>query len=771
MKTPFDRLLAKSCPNLTDIPQAALLPQHLADVYDAALAVLQASGDDQLRAMGLAPDVWSSRLRRIVLWAAALHDLGKANDHFQETVRRKRTQPQGLRHEWVTYWLLEETSLRDWLSQIFQHREDWHIVLWAIVGHHPRYDRPTPPRPLEGAGSRLTILAEHRDFRDSLEWIARKFGLDRPPTLEDISLDLGLGPENVFSFFHQAIQQQRLVWEKFDDDQRRLVAVCKACLLGVDVAGSAIIRGIRTSAAKAEWIHGSLHTCPKAKDLESLVRERLKGQAERPFQRQVAQEGGRVVLVRAGCGTGKTLAAYLRTLHRWKNKRIYFCYPTTGTATEGFRGYLFDPEAARAKYGAQLFHSRAATDLEMILHAANDEDEVDEVCRGEGLLAWSTPIVSCTVDTVLSLLQNQRRALFAWPALAQSAFVFDEIHAYDQKLFGLLLRFLEAVRGVPVLLMTATLPAARGEALAACLARHGETLSKVVGPPDIEALPRYHRLDGVDPFQAVRQELERAGKVLWVCNTVARAMDTTAMLADCEPLVYHSRFRYEDRVARHAEVVAAFERQQGKPALAVCTQVAEMSLDLSATLLVTDLAPVPSLIQRLGRLNRWALPPAHSEPPPPTQPFVVIEPRDKCGSLATAPYDTDEFGDWPTVTQQWLAALDPTSISQADLANAWQQLDLGKVPCSLPCPWLDGGPGTPVDATREASPGITIILEGQDAEDVRTGRKPPAQVALPMPPPPRRLNWRTWPRVKGFPVAPVGSITYDPKWGASWREK
>lgn len=34
--------------------------------------------------------------------------------------------------------------------------------------------------------------------------------------------------------------------------------------------------------------------------------------------------------------------------------------------------------------------------------------------------------------------------------------------------------------------------------------------------------------------------------------------------------------------------------------------MAEMSLDLSATLLVTDLAPVPALIQRLGRLNRRA---------------------------------------------------------------------------------------------------------------------------------------------------------------------
>ena len=72
--------------------------------------------------------------------------------------------------------------------------------------------------------------------------------------------------------------------------------------------------------------------------------------------------------------------------------------------------------------------------------------------------------------------------------------------------------------------------------------------------------------------------------------------------ADVAPLVYHSRFRYCDRVRQHGAVIDAF--RGNAPALAICSQVAEMSLDLSASLLVTDLAPVPALIQRLGRLNR-----------------------------------------------------------------------------------------------------------------------------------------------------------------------
>lgn len=68
-----------------------------------------------------------------------------------------------------------------------------------------------------------------------------------------------------------------------------------------------------------------------------------------------------------------------------------------------------------------------------------------------------------------------------------------------------------------------------------------------------------------------------------------------------QPLLYHSRFRYGDRVKHHRAVVEAFKQDQ--PVLAITTQVAEMSLDLSATLLVTQVADPAGLIQRLGRLN------------------------------------------------------------------------------------------------------------------------------------------------------------------------
>ena len=69
--------------------------------------------------------------------------------------------------------------------------------------------------------------------------------------------------------------------------------------------------------------------------------------------------------------------------------------------------------------------------------------------------AWGPKVSVCTVDTVLGLLQCNRRPLYCFPAIAQAAFVFDEVHCYDDALFGALLRFLNLVKA-PVLLMSAS---------------------------------------------------------------------------------------------------------------------------------------------------------------------------------------------------------------------------------------------------------------------------------------------------------------------------
>ena len=66
---------------------------------------------------------------------------------------------------------------------------------------------------------------------------------------------------------------------------------------------------------------------------------------------------------------------------------------------------------------------------------------------------------------------------------------------------------------------------------------------------------------------------------------------------------YRRPFKLDDRVCRHRDTIDAIKA--GKPAaVAVTTQVCEMSLDIDADLLITEECPITSLIQRMGRCRR-----------------------------------------------------------------------------------------------------------------------------------------------------------------------
>jgi CRISPR-associated endonuclease/helicase Cas3 len=762
----YPRLLAKSIPEGEAFRPSHGLPGHLEDVYRAASQVLASTAQDQLSALGLASSHWRSRLEEIVRLGAAVHDLGKANDHFSRMVTgNSGSKAQGLRHEWVTILILLDSAWQEWLRPALCMPDDFDFVLWAVAAHHPGHDRPSPPLgPPAGAGVEMQFLLGHRDFACCVDWLRRVFNLTAPPPLTDRKISLlTTRSGSAFRLLRSWSERATERWENTGPEERRLVAAAKACILAADVAGSALPRTSLPSNQHAAWIKDAFAHVPSANDLCQIVTERLKGNTLREFQRRGAESTTRVTFVRAGCGSGKTILAYQWAAQRAPGKRVYLCYPTTGTATEGFHDYLLDDDQ-NGKFGAELFHSRAAVDLELL--GVKDEED-DQDVRIYSLDAWSTPIVCCTVDTVLGLMQNNRKGLQAWPALAGAAFIFDEIHSYDTDLFGALLRFLKELQGAPVLLMTASLPEARLTEIRRVLAKQQESLTEIAGPKDLENLPRYHSWQGpvTTPLQLVHAAFVRNEKVLWVCNTVGRVMQVVDQAAalDLPARIYHSRFKYRDRVRHHREVIDAFDpKKNSRGALAICSQVAEMSLDLSATLLVSDLATIAALIQRLGRLNRRARPAGEGEEQPPTMPFFIVQPLDSNGELMALPYTLEEL----QICQQWLNSLGMGPITQANLIQCWQNLPRTVESFAPASCWLDGGPQTKVRPLRQPSPGITVILE-EDLAQVKSGT-PLVEVALPMPDP-RGLPWRQWKRHNGVPVAPTGSINYNPERGAEWQ--
>ena len=754
------RLWAKSCPCDIEPRVSMYLHGHLRDVYEAASRVLAETASAQLSALGL-DESFRDRLEKCVKLAAAVHDLGKANDHFQGMIlgsRNPAVNPQGLRHEWVTVLLMQQ--LRHWLLPAVCGREtDLAFVEWAVAGHHPAHNHASPPRSCPaGAGIDVAAHVDHPDFLMALAWLKDVFGLDdNLPTFEETKWPLVGGA----SAFQQLAKWQRAAFGKWErirsGPEAKLLAAVKNCLIAADVAGSVLPKH-----GEPDWdaIPRAFADVPELGDLQRIATVRLGGNKPLDFQHDVAASKDAVTFVRAGCGTGKTVAAYLWAAQNYPTRRLYLCYPTTGTATEGFKDYLFEPEGQLGDIGAKLFHSRSRIDHEILLDNGRDTstEEIDSVSRSDALEAWATPVVACTVDTVLGIVQNNRRGLFGWPALAQSAFVFDEIHAYDDRLFGALLRFLRDLPGLPALLMTASLPPARTKALQRVLRRHRNIeLKPIPGPKELEEQQRYHRMTVTDDelLNAITKEVNDGGKVLWVSNTVSRVMAAAnaAAVEGLSPFIYHSRFKYVDRVKRHRAVIDAFVPENKTGVLACTSQVCEMSLDLKGcTLLVTEAAPVPAMIQRLGRLNR------HARPSDPTRPFIVVEPYN------ALPYTAVEL----SATAVWLKKLPQSDISQQMLVKAWEQSS-DVEPELVSSAWLDGGPSCSVAELREAAPGITVVTDTDLA--VLTRSIDLGGFTLPMPPPPKALEWKSWRKHRGIPVAPANSINYDPMRGATWQSE
>ncbi len=141
-------------------------------------------------------------------------------------------------------------------------------------------------------------------------------------------------------------------------------------------------------------------------------------------------------------------------------------------------------------------------------------------------------------------------------------------------------------------------------------------------PPASDAKTVSAKKRGIAKFGAVTPEAAIAKAVtekhaagtlsLVICNTVDTARDVFRALALVDhKVLLTSRFRREDR-ARHEQRLLVFDTNRkaadlpkDDPGLiCVSTQVVEAGVDISAHLLWTELAPWPSMLQRLGRLNR-----------------------------------------------------------------------------------------------------------------------------------------------------------------------
>ena len=555
-----------------------------------------------------------AELTALCLRAVFFHDIGKLGDFFQARMRR-RLGPDGkddpkrfFRHELLSACLLH--SLWDRKKGVFPYD------VWAVLGHHKKLDRA---------------------------WSAfvRERGTPKPDRLTTEQIQFGLNFDDRWKTL--AAQDDKALkkllnphlFEDMDEDcnwvARFLDDFCNRCLSfrmlnGIDGARnrtiSALVRGI---VGYADWQASASprnrlrlrHTLDSQK-LNDKLRERVERQAgpddppyaKYPFQTLCEGSPGDVLAI-APTGSGKTEASLLWALNKGASK-VLFLMPTKVTSNslyERMKTY-FDP------MDCGISHSGAGVYLVLQKEEKEQEQSVEDKLKAlRQYKAFMAPVMVATVDQLLTANFNMGDWFFKELATLGASVVFDEIHAYAPFTLALITESIKRIKtmGGRVMVMSATMPRK--------LREHFQALLGLETPVVAEELMEKRKcsweyrdalLESFD--DEILKALKQGRKVAVVVNTVDSAQEVflrwKSILKEKLPcktvLCYHSRFIMQDRDEK--EKLLLQKDGEGRPAgvdLVIATQAIEVSLDISFDLMLSECAPLDSLIQRAGRCNRF----------------------------------------------------------------------------------------------------------------------------------------------------------------------
>lgn len=663
--------------------------------------------------------------------SAWLHDLGKANNSFQQLVRREST-AQAIRHEQLSGLLLNLSDVAAYFSQYL----DLDLLLSVIMSHHLRLDRKTIGQAGLFEGFHLHVAAIQTLFQRAAASIDPELHCPDFNVPHQWSF---LDNPNSYSVY-EAVDNLRHRLEKYHrslkkkPEENRLLRALRAALIVSDSAGSAILREDKQLSSWLAPLFSNDYILTDKQIKEEVIEARTSTISKsRPFrwsqfQDSAAELPDRSLLI-TPCGSGKTLAAWrwiASQAARRSITRAIFLYPTRGTAAEGFRDYVsWAPES-----DAALISGSSSFDLEGMFDHPSDERSNRSYLTEDRLFAlgyWPRRIFSSTVDQFLGFIQNVYASICLLPLLCDSVLVIDEVHSFDKGLFAALKGFLKEF-DLPVLCMTASLPESRIETLRQLGLRlfpDPKSNSAEVFPDLAERShkPRYQveqLAKSEEAFEKARDYLSKGQRVLWVVNTTERCQ---TLARELNALCYHSRFRLTDRKKQHDQVVRAFQQKE-TPVCAVTTQVCEMSLDLDADVLISEYAPITALIQRMGRCNRRDFPDQNRKG------HVFIYKAENI-----RPYDEESMKGVP----EFVRALDGKTVTQAQLESLLEAHGPDHYEAERWLAFITGGVNalSREESLRESRDYTVQALLDNDLEkylQLRAARSPAAQgMLLPVP--------------------------------------
>ncbi|HEY3274376.1 MAG TPA: CRISPR-associated helicase Cas3', partial [Methanocella sp.] len=370
----------------------------------------------------------------------------------------------------------------------------------------------------------------------------------------------------------------------------------------------------------------------------------------------------RLIIIEAPMGEGKTEAAIYSAVQIMEASGLsglYVALPTAATSNQmyGRINAFLDMHKGNAAVKARLVHGMSwlIDDASTIIdqHTDDESDNTSEIVdwfkpSKRALLA---PYSVGTIDQSLMSVLNVKFGFLRLFGLSNKVLIIDEVHAYDaymSTILSLLLKWCACI-DIPVIMLSATLPSNKKTELLASFTNAGksnmptsagamdyplityiDTDGKIVEEPvagsskqmviRLEKYPGY--LGDYHRIASLAMEVSaNGGCICIILNTVKTAQQVYLALkeikgADVDVVLFHSRFMASRRDEIEKKALELFDKRsllsesdanhKARPerVILVATQVVEQSLDIDFDEMITELAPIDLILQRVGRLHR-----------------------------------------------------------------------------------------------------------------------------------------------------------------------
>lgn len=505
---------------------------------------------------------------------AILHDLGKAHPHFQRKIKNINTGSISESREWDFAHRHEISSLA--FLPCFP-KEEWNDLIDLVVAHHKSIENEVSRRGI------LDLAANDRNIIDNhlKNW-------------DDWSL-YGIEILNTFNI------QTKIV--SYEDAKKAIEYVIDYCENKKN--GYSPLRGLLKSADH----FASAFTKDTTKQLQHLFEipdlsfyhdEKRKSNLY-PLS-QIATEASRKhTLVVASTGAGKT--DFL--LRRCKG-RVFYTLPYQASINSMWERI----KSVVPNKDIRLLHSTSKIVM---------KDKIDE------------QILQPLAGSAVKILTPHQLAAIIFGTsgfetiildLQGTDVILDEIHTYSDFSRSIVLEIVKTLIRLDcrIHIGTATMPAVLYNELLKILGGNEHVYEVSFNNDVLDTFDR-HQIDKLENDSLVKDILKNAfankEKVLVIFNTINKAQDFFRTIEEDDSfknipkMLIHSRFRRGDRVELETKLKSEFNGDESEkygyglmPCLVISTQVVEVSLDISFDRMITQCAPLDSMIQRFGRVNR-----------------------------------------------------------------------------------------------------------------------------------------------------------------------